>query len=408
MAVTVTTAAGIHLLNTNNSDRINWQRGSMIETKDDAKAPLMAYYERNGTQKASQSDLIKLFSVSLMSRRYQITDATPAGTVAGSTAADNTVSSVDNLVAGMIALVHGGIASEGATAGTLIYISAVDTANTEINYTNLSGGTIAQNDYFIPIAFASADDATTGPTFTDREPETITGYLSILKWKVQVTITERDTEVYAAEGREQEKIKRSRMEFMRCRELNAWFSRATTSVGSNKIRTSMGIHEQLASGITWIDAAAASLGDFMLGNALAAGASYFDTTEFTVFTGYKGLAGLFKLGAGKLQTFVSDDQYGFKGTQTIKVAQYTLRIVHSQAFDVVGAPFDAVMVGLDLGAVTNWYLQNSGKMKLLRDTDPTASTEGETVSHVWRCQEGISITTPSRHFGIQELIAPTS
>lgn len=408
MAVTVTTAPGIHLLNTNNADRINWQRGSMVDVKDDAKAPLMAYYERNGTQKSSQSDLIKLFTVDLMSRRFQITDATPAASTAGSTAADITVDSIANLVVGMVALVHGGIASEGNVAGSLIYISAVDTANTEIDYTNLSGGIIAQNDYFIPIAFVSADDATTGPAFKDREPETVTGYLSILKWAVQVTITERDTEVYAAEGREQEKIKRSRMEFMRCRELNAWFSRATTNVGSNKIRTSMGIHEQLAAGVTWIDAAAAALGDFMLGNALAAGSKFFDTTEFTVFTGYKGLAGLFKLGAGKLQTFISDDAYGFKGTQSIKVAQYTLRIVHSQAFDIVGVPFDANMIGLDLGSVVNWYLQNSGKMKLQRDTDTKASGEGETITHVWRCQEGISVTVPTRHFGITELIAPTS
>lgn len=406
MAVTVTTAPGIHLLNTNNSDRINWQRGSMIEIKDEAKAPLMAYYDKNGNQRSSQSDLIKLFSVDLMSRAYTLTDVTPAGTTAGALGTSQAMTSTSGLIAGMVGLVHGALASEGATAGTLIRITAVGAS--DVNYMNLSGGTIAANDKFIPIAFHSADDATTGPAFVDREPETITGYLGILKWAVQVTITERDTEVYAAEGREAEKIKRSRLEFMRCRELNAWFSRATTNVGSNKIRTSMGIQEQLAAGITWIDAAAAALGDFMLGNALASGSKFFDTTEFTVFTGYKGLAGIFKLGAGKLQTFVSDDQYGFKGTQTIKVAQYSLRIVHSQAFDLVGVTFDSIMVGLDLGAVTNWYLQNSGKMKLLRDTDTKASKEGETITHVWRCQEGISITTPTRHFGIHELIAPSS
>jgi hypothetical protein len=113
MAVTVTTAPGAFLLNTNNSDRINWQRGAMIETKDDAKAPLMAYYERSGTQKSSQSALIKLFSVSLMSRRYQLTDATPAGTTAGALGTSQTVDSLSNLIAGMIALVHAGIASEG-------------------------------------------------------------------------------------------------------------------------------------------------------------------------------------------------------------------------------------------------------------------------------------------------------
>lgn len=408
MTVSATTAYGIHTLATNNIDRINFQRADKIDVKDDAKAPLMAYYERSGSQKSSQSDLIKLFSVDLMSRRYTLTDDTPAGTVAGSTAADQTISSVANLVTGMIGLVHGGIASEGNVAGTLIYISDVDSANTEINYTNLSGGTIADNDVLIPIAFASADDATTGPTFTDREPETITGYLSILKMNVTITITERDTEVYAAEGREQEKIKRSRMEFMRSRELHAWFSRATTNVGSNKIHTSMGIHEQLAAGITWIDAGAAALADFMLGNALAAGAAFYNTTTFTCFHGYKALAGLFKLGAGKLQTFVQDDEYGFKGTQSIRVAQYTLRTVHSQAFDIVGAPFDANFIGLDLSAVTNWYMNGEGKMQLKRDTDPKSAKQGETVVHMWRVHEGITITQPTRHFGITELISPTS
>lgn len=408
MAVTATTAAGIHLLNTNNSDRIDFQRGDRIDIKDEARAPLMAYYEKHGTQKSSDSDLIKLFQVDLMSRTYTITDATPAGTVAGSTAADNTVDSVSGLVDGMIALVHGGIASEGALAGTLIHITSVDTANTEIDYTNLSGGTIAQNDVFIPIAYASADDATTGPSFTDREPQTITGYLAILKWKVQVTITERDTKVYAAEGREQEKIQRSRLEFMRCRELNAWFSRATTNVGSNKIRTSMGIHEQILSTGAIVDAGAAALADFMLGTALSNGAAYFATDTFTCFMGKMGLAGLFKLGAGKLQTFVTDDSYGFKGTQEIKVAQYKLRMVHSQAFDIVGAPFNAIIAGLDLGSVTNWYKGGEGKMQLKRNTDTKAANEGETISHMWRVQEGLSITTADRHLLIHELIQPTS
>ena len=408
MAVTATTAAGIHLLGDNNIDRIDFQRGDRIDVKDKAQAPLMAYYEEHGSQKPSDSDLIKLFQVDLISRRYKLTDATVGASTAGSTATDQTCDTVSGLVAGMICLVHGGIASEGALAGTLIYLDAVDAANTEIDYTNLSGGILAQNDFFIPIAFASADDATTGPTYVDREPQTVTGYLAILKWKVQVSITERDTKVYAAEGREQEKIQRARMEFMRCRELSAWFSRATTDVGNNKIRTSMGIHEQILSTGAVIDAGAAALGDFMLGNAVANGAAYFASNMFTCFMGKKGLGGLFKLGAGKLQTFVTDDKYGFKGVQSIVVAQYSLRMVHSQAFDVVGLPFDAIIAGLDLGSVTNWYKSGEGKMKLIRDTDTKASREGETGSHMFRCQEGISITEANRHILIHELILPTS
>ena len=393
------------MLGDNNSDRINWQRGDSIDYKDVAKAPLMAYYEKSGTQKAAQSDLIKLFSSSLMSRRYSITDATVGGTVAGDLATDQTVSSVAGLVAGMIALVFNGATSdEGATAGTLIHITVVDT---DINYTNLSGGTIATDDEFAPIGFASAEDATAGPTYVDREPETVTGYLAIIKLKVQVSITERDTAIYAAEGREQEKIKRSRYEFMRHREMNAWFSRATTDVGDNKIRTSMGIHEQLAAGVTWIDGGQAVIGDWMLGRAISDGAKYFDTDAFCLFHGQNFLSGYFKLAMGKTQTRPQDTRYGFKAT-VIQVAQYEMAAVHSQLFDLVGEPFSSIAVGLDLSNVTNWYMKGEGKMQLKRHTDPKAEKEGETVSHMWRCQEGISITTPTRHFGIHSLIAAAS
>jgi hypothetical protein len=405
LAVTSTTLPGIHLLNTNNSDRINWQRGETIDYKDVAKAPLMAYYEKSGTQKASQSDHIKLFASSLMSRRYSITDATVGGTNAGDLATDQTVSSTADLTTGMIALVFNGATSdEGATAGTLIHITAVDT---DINYTNLSGGTIATDDEFAPIGFASADDATTGPAFLDREPETVDGYLAILKLKVQVTITERDTAVYAAEGREQEKIKRSRYEFMRHREMNAWFSRATTHVGSNKIRTSMGIHEQLAASVTWIDGGQAVIGDWMLGRAISDGAKYFDTDKFVLFHGQNFLSGYFKLAIAKGQTRPTDSVYGIKAT-TIQVAQYQMACVHSQLFDLVGEPFSSIAVGLDLSNVTNWYMRGEGKMQLKRHTDPKAEKEGETVSHMWRCQEGISITQPTRHFAIHSLIAAAS
>lgn len=404
MAVTAVTTPGVHELQDNNSDRIDWQRGDRIEYKDEARAPLMAYYDKRGDQQSSKSDLIKLFRGDLMSRRYTITDATGVGTVAGNTVADATVNTTADLVTGMVALVHGGIASEGSTAGTLIYISAVDAANTEINYTNLSGSAhaVVQNDEFIPISFVSADDATTGPAFVDREPETVTGYLSILKYKVQVTITERDTAVYAAENREAEKLKRSRMEFMRHREANAWFSRATSDVGNNKIRTSMGIWEQLVSGVTMIDGGEATLSNAMLANAIANGAKYYDTTKFACFHGNDGLAGLFELGAGKLETKFSDSVYGFRA-QVINVAQYEIAMIHSQLFDLVGEPFSSMMVGLDLSNVTNWYLKGEGKMQLKRNTDPTAATEGETVSHMWRAQEGVTLNVLERHWAIEAL-----
>lgn len=404
MAITVTSAAGHHLMGDNTTQRIDWQRGDRIEYIDECRCPLMAYYEKSGTQKASKSDLIYLFQGSLMSRRYTLSDATPAGTTAGATAVDQTVSTVANLVAGMICLVHGGIASEGSVAGTLIYIDSVDSTNTEINYTNLSGSAhaMAADDIFVPISFVSADDATTGPAYTDREPETISSFLSVLKFKNQITITERDTAVYGASNREAEKMKRSRMEFMRHREAHAWFSRATTDVGDNKIRTSMGIWEQLQAGITIIDGGAATLSNPMLADAIANGAKYFDTNKFVCFHGNDGLAGLFELGAGKLETKWSDDVYGFQAN-TISVSQYRIAMVHSQLFDLVGEPFSSMMIGLDLSNVINWYLKGEGKMQYKPNTDPTAASEGETISGMWRAQEGVSLNVKERHWAIEAL-----
>ncbi len=405
MTIIATSAPGQHNLETNNIDRVDFQRGERIEYKDEALAPIMAYFDRQGSQKSSKSDRILLFRGDLMSRRFQLTDAAPAGGTAGDSAVDQSISSVENLVAGMTALVHGGIAAEGNLAGTLIRIDSV--AATEINYTNLSGGTIAQNDFMVPIGFASAENATVGPDFTDREPETVNAFLTILKLKIQVSITERDTAIYAAENREQEKIKRTRLEFMRHREANAWFSRATTNVGSTAVRTSMGIHEQLAAGITFIDAGAAPLADFMLGNALATGAKFFDTDTFACFHGQNGLAGLFKLGAGKLETRFGDNRYGFKA-QMIDVSTYTMAMVYSQLFDLAEEPFLSLMVGLDLSSVTNWVMKGEGKMQLKKKTDPKAQDEGEVVSHMWRTQEGVSLNVLERHWAIENLLLPVS
>ena len=409
MAVTNVTAPGqIAGLETNNVDRVNFQRGDMIHYRDRGNLPLMAYYDRKGTQKSSRTDLIKLFRGELMSRRYTITDATVPGSTAGNSNANVTVSSTANLTVGMIALVFNGAdGTEGATAGTLVSIDSI-TAGVDVGMTNLSGGTIAQNDEFVPIGYASADDATTGPSYTDIEPETITGYLTTLKLKVQLTITERDSAVYATASREQEKINRSRMEFMRHREANAWFSRATTNVGSNKVRTSMGIHEQIVTGssVNLVDAGANALADADLANAIADGAIYYNSTNFALFHGARGLAGIFALGAGKLDTRFTDTGYGFKAQQ-LSVSQYTLNCIHSQLFDVVGLPFSAMMVGVDLDSTENWYHANNGQMKLIKNTDPKAEKEGETVSHMWRVKEGVSIVEPTRHFLIENLGAVT-
>jgi len=404
MAVTAATAGGQILLETNNVDRVNFQRGDQISMRDRGNLALMAYYDRKGTQKASRTDLIKLFRGELMDRVFQITDAVVVGATAGNTAANVTTDTTAGLVVGMICLVFNDAdATEGATAGTLISIDAIS-AGVDVDMTNLSGGTVANGDAFTPIGYASAEDATTGPAYFDLEPETITGYLTTLKLKVQLTITERDSEVYAATSREKEKIDRSRMEFMRHREANAWFSRATTNVGSNKVRTSMGIHEQIVNGtdVNLVDASAAALDNTDLANAIADGAKYYQSTNFAVFHGSKGLSGLFKLGAGKLETKFTESVYGFKA-QEISVAQYTMSMVHSQLFDVVGLPFNSIMVGVDLASTENWFHANNGRMRLIENTDPKAEKEGETVSHMWRVKEGISIVDPTRHWLIENL-----
>ena len=121
-----------------------------------------------------------------------------------------------------------------------------------------------------------------------------------------------------------------------------------------------------------------------------------------VFHGNDGLAGLFELGAGKLETRYTDEVYGFPAT-TIHVAQYRLACVHSQLFDLVGEPLSSMMIGLDLANVTNWYMNGEGKMQLKRNTNDVASKEGETISHMWRVHEGVTLNVLERHWAIEAL-----
>ena len=404
--VTNVTSPGQHLLETNNVDRVDFQRGEKIHYKDKAKVPLMAYYSEKGAQKSSKTDLIKLFRGELMSRRYTFSGGTVADGAVGTTET-LTIGSTANLVVGMTIYIHKGTGAAGDQAGAFGRITAI-TTDTNITFRYLVKGSAAvvNSDSFVPIGYASAEDARDGPTYTDIEPETVTGYLTILKWPVEMSITERDSAVYAASSREQEKIDRSRMDFQRVRECNAWFSRGSSNISSNKVRTSMGFHEQLVAGVTFIDGGGSALTDAQLGNAIANGARYFDTFNFAFFHGAPILAGLFTLGTGKLHTRPSDGHYGFPA-QIIDVAQYSMHMVHSQLFDIAGAPFLNMGAGMDLGSTENWYLKGEGQMQLKRNVDPVQSGKGEVVTHMWRAQEGVTTVVPQRHFALENVGSPT-
>ena len=79
------------------------------------------------------------------------------------------------------------------------------------------------------------------------------------------------------------------------------------------------------------------------------------------------------------------------------------QIFFTDPFEEISLRFP-MLIDLEHG----WYMRGEGKMQLKRNTNDVAAKEGETVSHMWRCQEGISITTPTRHFGIHSLIAAAS
>ena len=404
MAVTHQTAAGRHLLEAHDSaSRADFQRGDMIHYKDKSVVPLAAYVDTKGNQKSAKSDKIITFRGETQTRRIQLTDATPGGGSAGATGTTVTVDDTEDLVVGMICMVQNGLAADGDVEGTLIRITAI-TAGVDIDYVQLSAGTPATSDFIIPIGYAGADSDTDAPTMTDIEPESVTTYLTLLKRLVSLTITERDSATYAGGAREDEKIARARMEFMRTRELNFWFSRATTHVGSNAVRTSMGIFNQLAAtaGVNGIDGGAAVLDDTMLGNAIFTGAKFYDDTEFTCFHGAVAGRGLFVLGVGKSETSVKDTRYGFRA-QGVDVAQYRVNFLHSQAFDIVGDPWTSMAIGLDLDSLTNWYLQGEGQMRLKRNVDPKSAAAGETIKHLFRAQEGVSVTVPERHWYIENL-----
>jgi hypothetical protein len=79
---------------------------------------------------------------------------------------------------------------------------------------------------------------------------------------------------------------------------------------------------------------------------------------------------------------------------------FKLEMIYARAFDIIGAPYADMMIGLDIGAVKNVHLEG-GRPALERDVHTDKS--GETEAHQYRAQCGISITWPKRHWIIRDI-----
>jgi alkylhydroperoxidase/carboxymuconolactone decarboxylase family protein YurZ len=385
---TGTRNVGQHVLESNNSDRVNKDFENFIDYDDKTKWPMAAWLAKKENSVQKDTEEFALFSGELIPRTLTITVTITTTDAAVPSLA---VSSTDGVVAGTLLHVKG--AADGATAGELLRVTAVTTTLAVSRVTTVAQ--IADNAVVAIIGNISTEVQTDSPAAFDMEPATVTGYMSILKRRIDITKTERNSKVRGARDRLAEKIDRARMDFMLDIEHLAWFSRAVED-STNRLRYSMGIHSQIAGDATSVevDCANALATAAKISSALTQAAKYAATSNFACFHGRYGMDALFTLGQADLQSRYSDTGYGFKA-QRMNVSSFVLDWVYTRVFDIIGSPYQAMIFGLDLGAIKNVHLKE-GRARLERNVQSDPS--GEVESHQFRYQGGISVTWPRRHF----------
>jgi len=387
---------GQFVLETSNVDRVDEDFSNFIESDDESRWPMAAFLNKKGNSVEKKTTEFTLFAGTLIPRAVTLTVAittTDASAVV-------TCSSTDGIVVGT--LLHTNGLLDGATAGELLRVTAVTTSITVQRLTTVAG--IADNKTCTIIGNSESETSTSGPNAFDMEPASVVGQMTILKRRVDISITERNSAIRGGNSRLQEKLDRAKQDFLLDQEHSAWFSVKTSNVGSNSVKTSMGIHEQLAGATDTVnkDAGSALLTAAVMGDAVSNFAAYAGTSSITLFHGRYGMDSLFQLGqtATVGNQNVSDNKWGFKGGH-ITAGAFDITCVYSRVFDIVGAPYHAMMFGLDMGLVKNVHLKE-GRARLQRNVQSDPS--GEKESHQFRAQGGISITWPKKHFFIFDLV----
>jgi hypothetical protein len=391
---TGTRNAGVHVMESLSPNRVNTDFENFIDYDDRTKWPMAAYLSKKENTVTKDTEEFVLFTGELIPRT--VTLNTTITTT--DTASAPLVSSTNGIVAKTLLHVPNG---DGSTGGDLLRVTGV-TDGTSITVTRLTTAhTIADNATAVIIGNFDAENSTSGPAAFDMEPASVTGRMTILKRRIDITTTEKNSKVRGATDRLSEKLERAKMDFMLDMEHNAWFSRSVEDT-TNRMRFSMGIYPQIANDASSIetDAGNNALVDADIGDTVAQAARWVTNNEWVAFHGQQAMAGIWELGQAALQTTAVDTQYGFKATNIQAPGGLSIKTVYARVFDIIGDPYASCMVGLDMPQVKNAILAGGGA-KLERNI--TADESGETKSHQWRYQGGPYISTPKRHWIIRDI-----
>lgn len=383
---------GQGVLETNNYDRVDEDFENFIDYLEKTEYPMTAWLTKKGNSVQKKTQEFTLFSGTLIPRTATCT-VTITTTDA---AAIITVSSTDGIVAKT--LLHVPIA-DGATPGEYLRVTAV---TTRLNVTRLTtSAQIPDNSTLVIMGNTDTENSTAGPASFDMEPASVVGYMTILKRRVDISITEKNSAIRGASSRLEEKLERAKLDFLLDQEHHAWFSRPVKD-STNHLRFSMGIFTQVAntSGTIETDAGGDDLIADDLGDTLAQVARYATTKNFTGFHGQEVMAGLWKLGIQDLQMRPTDTSWGVKASQVTGPGGFTIDFVYTRVFDIIGYPYDSMLFLADIPAIKQVHLAE-GQPKLMRDIQTDDS--GETRSHQWRAQVGVYLTQPKRHAIVRDV-----
>ena len=303
------------------SDRVNEDFENFIDYDDKTRWPMAAWLAQKKNSEQKDTSEFTLFSGELIPRTTTLTQTI---TTTDASAAV-TISSTDGIVVGT--LLHVPFTDDGARAGDLLRVTGV-TDGTSVTVSRVTTeNTIADNRVVYIMGNVDTETSTAGPTSFDMEPASVTGYMTILKRRIDITRTERNSAIRGAKDRLSEKRERARMDFMLDIEHTAWFSRAVSDV-SGRLRYSMGIHGQIASDATSVevDAGGALATNAIISSAVTQAAQWATTSTFTCFHGRYGMDALFTLGSGDLFSRYTDTGYGFKANQ-MNVSSFLLNWV---------------------------------------------------------------------------------
>lgn len=379
-----------------NSDRPDTDFANTLENRHKTRWPLTAWLSKKGNSKQKKTTKFVLFEEDLIPRTGTATKTiATTGSTTGVGAA-----SLNGIVANT--LLHFPAAWAASTSddpGELVLVTAVTTSMTVRRVT--TDAQIADNSGFVIMGNTDTETSTSGPAAFDMEPASVTLYMTILKRRIDISITERNSEVRGAASRLKEKLNRAKMDFMLDIEHNSWFSRSGTDA-TNLLRYSAGLIPQIAgdTNATKTDAGGAALSKAMISDTIANSAVDATSNNYAVFHGKQFMGGLWELEMGDMQTRVGETTYGMWATSITAPGGFVLDLIYCRVFDIIGTPYNKMAVGLDMGSVQPVHLKE-GRPKFTRNVHTDDS--GEKESHQWRYQGGISSVWPRRHWIIYDV-----